>query len=54
MAEPSRPVAAILDGDDITVRRIAKNFQNLAGIHPIMPVENPGPRTNNKAGHRVI
>jgi hypothetical protein len=40
-ANAEKVVTAVLDGNDISIRWCAEGFLNLAGIDPVMPMQNP-------------
>ena len=44
-------ILAVLERNDIAIRRAAENFQHLAREHPIVPVQNARPRFNDKTRH---
>ena len=49
---PEKTVAAVLERNDVAVGRIAEHFQDLAAEHPIVSMQNPRARFNDKAAHR--
>src|SRR5205807_9219680 len=48
---PKHSIAPILNRNNVAIGRITEDLQHLAGKNPVVPVQNPRPRSNDNSSH---